>query len=290
MQTAIGASLALKDVFIETGVKVQTHLFKIDGSIFTTVEGGHSMSLDFSPFSFHHQNGQPAGGVIDLQLELATTKSEILSSGYSCLCEGQLLEMFGQFKISASKGGEQLFLGKSALVRFSIPADFSYNHEIFAFKGERNKTQTRRFGKAFDWVKTSAGKGQIQKRSGNYFFEFPMSEIEWMAVGTMPFHGHKKVMLSVKHQPMACPLIEKAAFLVLDHNKTVIKMFSGNKYFSAFNIPENFAAKLIIITTDGENLYLGSKSVSNICKSVYYVPLEIVSLVSIRHLLRYSLK
>jgi hypothetical protein len=176
------------------------------------------------------------------------------------------------------------------LVRFSIPVDFLYSHEIFAFSGERNKTQTPHFGEAFDWVKTSAGKGKVRKMSDNCFFEFPINKMDWIAVGTMPFQGNTKIMLSVKHQPMASPLIEKAAFLVLDQNKTVVRMFSGNKYFSAFNIPENIAGQLIVIATEGKNLYLGSKSISSLCKSVYYVPLKMVSTVAVRHLLQYSIK
>ncbi len=290
MQTAIGASKALKDVFRETGVKVQTHLFKIDGSSFTTVERGHSMRLDFSPFSFYHQNGRPAVGNIDLELEEAFSKAEILTSGFSCFCEGQCLELFGQVKISAFKAGEPLLLGKKALVHFPIPDDFRYEHEIFAFRGQPSKIRMPQGGGALDWEQIASGKGKILKKTKGYFFEFTIDSLGWLAVGTYPFYGISKVMMSAKHQPMASPLVEAAAFLVLNNNKTVVRMFPGNNYFSAYNIPENVGAKIIIFATDRSNLYLGVRSVPNVCKSVYYVPIEMVSMVTVKHFLQHSLQ
>ncbi|KAA3634094.1 MAG: hypothetical protein DWQ02_11980, partial [Bacteroidetes bacterium] len=79
------------------------------------------------------------------------------------------------------------------------------------------------------------------------------------------------------------PLIEKAAYLILDRFNTVVKLFQGNKYFSTFNIPENVKASILLIGTDGDFLYFGQKKISSICKSIYYVPVEVISTVALKH-------
>lgn len=284
--SAIGAAIALKDVFIETGEKVQTHLFKIDGNGFTTVEGGHTLRLDFSPFSFSYLNGRPVKGSIDLYVDLVLSKSAMLTSGFSSFCGGALMEMYGQFRIRAYKEGQPLLLQKNARVSWLLPEGNYQGIEIFACAGSRNKTMVFQSDQSMDWGNSPAIKGKIRGHDGRSYYEFSIRNMDYWAIASMPFADLDRVMLSVRHQPMATPLIDTAAFLVLKHHKTVVRMFSGNKYFSAFNLPENLAAKILIFGTDGEHVYFGQKDIPKTCKSKYYVPVEMVSTMALKHYLQ----
>lgn len=281
---AIGANMALKDVFYETGEKVRTHLFKIDGCGFTTVEGGHSIRLDFSPFSFYHLNGQPAKSLIDLHLEEVNSRSALLAAEHSCFSQGQLLDLFTQFRIRAFSDGEPLLLRKGALVRVKVPKEF--DGDIFSFKGGKDDVQMLWAKEAFDWERNTSGKGTLSKTDHAQHFEFRIKNLGWWSVGTLPFEKSKKIMISARHQPLAKPLKEKAAYLILEGYNTVVKLFEGNKYFSTFNIPENIGATILMIGTDGELLYFGQKKISSVCKSIYYVPLEVMSTVALKHHLK----
>ncbi len=281
---AIGANMALKDVFYETGEKVRTHLFKIDGCGFTTVEGGHSIRLGFSPFSFFYPDGRPAKGFIDLYLDEVNSCSAMIAADHSCFSQGRLLDLICQFRVRAFSGGQPLILGKRALVSVAIPR--GVDREIHSFFGGKDDVQMLWAKEAFDWEKNVNGKGKMRNSGEIQNFEFRIKDLGWWSVGTFPFEKANKIMMSARHQPMAKPLKEKAAYLILDNYNTIVKLFQGKKYFSTFNIPENISARILMIGTDGNFLYFGQKKISSICKSIYYVPVEVVSTVALKHYLR----
>ncbi len=252
------AKAGLNDFFEQNAVKPQ--LFYLDPSTDTTLVSANGMRLTFAALSFADQYGQIVTDEIQIELREVRSWQEMIFSNLVTGSGDRFLESAGPFHLKATKGGRRLRLNNKFTIEFPL-TNISHNQPARLFRGSTSITRTLRGRKVFDWEEVSPRALKIKKVNGEKYYHFELASFNWW---NCQYYYNKKAsraMVSVRLPFNLDRVAEKQAFLVFEDLNAVLMMYAHGNTFSAFNIPTQLKAKVILLASNEGQLYFGQESI-----------------------------
>ncbi len=96
--------------------------FSISAETDTTIRGASGTILRIYKNTFVNSSGQPAKGVINIELKEAIIPASIVMAGLATRSDGKLLQTGGMVYVNATANGEQLAIAKDKIIGVAMPA------------------------------------------------------------------------------------------------------------------------------------------------------------------------
>lgn len=213
--------------------------------------------LGISPNSTFYKHGQRIKGAFQIMIQEVSSKVDILLLNLNSVVKSSPFHSDLFFRIQAFqdgiplqiKGYYSLYLGDEFNDHSSDMMLFEKGHQIF---------QTLQHKAPLAWKTIDRVEHGI---------EYALHPEKWYALGhVIPATDHK-VMLSVRPTSKQIDFDHIYAYLVFKKHNSVLNMFNGDKYFTAFNLPENETVEVVLMAKNGTSTYFGKSTIRKL-KSV----------------------
>jgi len=251
----------------------------------TTLQYGDSLAISFTGGSCigTGAGGGPTGvlppGKVRLEILRLKKKGDYVKAFKPTTANGYLLETGGAFFIRVSKDGKELALapGATVKIRFSDIDEPKTNMQAF-YGRESNPVSVSGIDTAFNWVrdtdttwlktfqKSSQGTGPGVKG-----YELTVKNLRWSAAERYVDSTRPKAKITAI-LPLNYTNKNTAVFAVFTDQKTIVNLRGdyASRSFAANNIPLGSKIKLITISKVGDDMYLGTKDISDVGSVVAY--------------------
>ncbi len=268
------AKAGLNDFFAKHAVKPQH--FYLDPSCATTLVSANGMRIYFTPLSFVDQFGRVVTDEVHLKLREVRSWQELIFSNLVTGSGDRFLESAGPFQLMATCKGGRLQLKNKYTIEVPL-ADIPHNQPARLFRGSTSITRTLRGRKVFDWEEVSPKALKIKKVNGEKYYHFELASFNWW---NCQYYFNKKAsraMVSVRLPINLDRVAEKRAFLVFEDLNAVVMMYANGHHFSAFNIPTQLKAKIILLACNEGQLYFGQEAIHQTENRVINMQMQLVT-------------
>ncbi|NBC06537.1 MAG: hypothetical protein GVY26_05025 [Bacteroidetes bacterium] len=234
----------------------QKQYFRVDPTRENLITGSRGTRLHIPPYALVSTTAQYAKGPVDIELVELFQPSEMILANRPSTSEDRLLEMGGQLAVFAYQQGKPLTLGRPLWVELPI---WSQAHNPLAMQlFEHSKPTMRAFSAQTnsDWQPIKGVKVGLQRLNGVKYHVFSIDTLNWYHCSHFLPSKKRKVMVSVYPVGVRA-LDEQLAFLAFRNRNTVARMYWSGSHFSAFNIPAQSSAEVIVLGLKQGQLFLG---------------------------------
>jgi hypothetical protein len=245
----------------------------------TTLKYGDSLEVSFSAGSCV-SNGVPVvTGKVKLEIFRLRTKGDFIKAFVPTTSNSTILESAGAFFIRVTKEGNELSLAPNATVtiRFADTKDPVADMQVYKGR-ESNPVIVNGIDTAFTWMKASdTGYIRLFQRSsqgtgpGFKGYEMILKSLRWANADRAIDSTKPKAKITAILPPNYTNK-NTVAFAVFTDQKTVVQLKAdfNSRSFAAANIPLGTKLKIVTISRIGDDLYFGTRDVSDVGTSVYY--------------------
>jgi len=254
-QTAEGLRFQSLEAFLASKGP-QKQYFRIDPTRENLITGNRGTRLHIPPFALVSSTAQYAKGPVDIELVELFQASEMILANRPSTSEDRLLELGGQFALFAYEQGKPLTLARPVWVEMPV---WGQPHNPLAMRLFEHSRPTMRTFSAqtnFDWRLLKGAKVSLQRYAGVKYHAFSVDAFNWYHCSYFLPSKKRKVMISVYPVGVRA-LDEQLAFLAFQNMNAVARMHWSGSHFSAFNIPAQSSAEVVVLGLKQGQLFLG---------------------------------
>lgn len=254
----------------------QTYTKTIDPTRITNIVSEHGLRFTFPAFCLRDEHNNLIHSEVQLHIREVFSKQDMILTNRMATSEDRLLESAGQFLIYATHKGTAVELCAPVCVEMPIKVALSNRIALKLFSGGHPNMQAFHNDNFFDWKQVNDKTLKIKKLSSKNYFQFHIHAFNWY--GCHYFYTKRKTvkMASIKCDNDLKTFDDQAAFLVFEDISSVVRMYHNHNKncFTALNIPENLAAKVVLIGLKEEQLYFGVHRIDSISSQTIAVSMN----------------
>ncbi|BDS11366.1 hypothetical protein [Aureispira anguillae] len=256
------------DEFFDTKA-AQKQTFSIDPTTTKTITGAKGTKLTFYANSFVDAQGNAITGTVDFEMKEIYAKGDMIwSNRMTMASNGQLLESGGEFFLSATSGGQEVFLNRDYKMEVPVSSATSNPNAMDLFvANESDSTWTPADSTA--WV-------GVDSSGGNYNVYF--DSLTWINCDYF-YNAAQTTQINVEPRITGVSMTDVSAYIVFDNINAVANLWydSSTNTFSISGMPVGQSATIVIIGMDGTQLYLGTLSTVLNNNTTLFVPMSPVT-------------
>lgn len=226
--------------------------FSISPNTTQTVTGANGTKLTFYANSFVDAQGNVVTGQVDFELQEIYSKGDMIwSERMTVASNGQLLESGGEFFLSASSGGQEVFLNQDYFMEVPISNATSSPWQMELFTStEMDST----------WTPADSTWVGIDTSTNNYQFNF--DSLTW--INCDYFIGTANTTTGFSVAPRIASgvnLTDVRAYVVFNNINSVASFYydaATNSFACSYPLPIGESVTVVIVGMDASQLYLGT--------------------------------
>lgn len=230
--------------------------FSISPNTTQTITGAEGTKLTFYANSFVDAQGNVVTGQVDFELQEIYSKADMIwSERMTVASNGQLLESGGEFLLSASSGGQEVFLNQDYFMEVPISSATSSPWQMELFTStEMDST----------WTPADSTWVGVDTATNNYQFNF--DSLTWINCDYFIGTANSTTGFSVAPSISAgVNLTDVEAYVVFNNINSVASFYynaATNSFTCPYALPIGESVTVVIVGMDASQLYLGTLNTS----------------------------
>ncbi len=236
---------------LEPGMFADSILVNSSPAVVNTPFG---MTCTFPPNCCAGTNGQVITGNVAVKLLLIKKKGAMISADKPTTSDGRLLVSGGEMFVGLFQNGQELKLaqGKEISIKYNDSPIVPFMKVFYGSESSPDQ---------FNWLPADTLNGQLFP--GNNFYTVIATKLRWINCDYFfDTTGIQRVQVAASLPPQYTNA-NTSAYFVFNDLRSVVGMYGNSitKRFSTGLLPTGKAAKLIILSKQGDDYYLGQTPV-----------------------------
>ncbi|WMX12146.1 hypothetical protein [Aureispira sp. CCB-E] len=226
--------------------------FTITPTSAQTITGEDGTKITFSANSFVDAQGNLVTGQIDFELQEIYSKGDMIwSERMTVASNGQLLESGGEFFMSATSGGQEVFLNQDYFMEVPISSATSNPSAMDLFTSTESDST---------WTPVDSSWVGIDSLNSNYQFYF--DSLTWINCDYFVGGANMTNAFSVEPRLSAgVNLTDVTAYVVFNNLNSVASLYynpTTGTFGTSFQLPIGESVTIVIVGMDASQIYLGT--------------------------------